>query len=49
MMEWIGIVILFILLLIVNRDQKKLKRRMECNHDMITELWRIENERLLKK
>ncbi len=48
-MEWIGLIFLFILGLILNRDQKKLKRRIEANEDYIEDLYRIDNERLLKK
>ena len=47
-MEWIGIIILFLFVLILNRDQKKLKRRIEASEDYIKDLYRIDDERLLK-
>ena len=47
-MEWIGIIILFILVLILDREQKRLKRRIKANEDYIKDLYRIDDERLLK-
>ena len=47
-MEWIGLMILFAFQLILNRDQKKLKSRIEANEDYIKDLYRIDDERLLK-
>ena len=38
---------LVLMIFILRRDQNKLKRRIECNKEMITELWRIENDRTL--
>ena len=51
-MEWTGIfsiaiIILSCLLLILNREQKKLKSKVEGHDEFIKDLYRIENERLL--
>jgi len=41
----VGVLILFSL----HNDNKKLERRIEANEDYIKDLYRIDDERLLKK
>jgi len=48
-MEWVGLILLFAFQLILNRDQKKLKSKIESNSEYIKDLYRIDDERLLHK
>jgi len=43
-MEWLGLIILFAFQLILNRDQKKLKSKIESNSDYIKDLYQIDDE-----
>ena len=47
-MSWLLSLALFLIILILRRDQNKLKRRIDDNKMLINDLYRIDDERLLK-